>query len=66
MIKKVKNTVLWRYAISDFNGEGSVGMFYKKKLEKTNQIEFRIEKVIMRKNDKLDNKWRGYDNSFNS
>ena len=39
---------------------------FTKKLEKTNQIEFRIEKVIMRKNDKLDNKWRGYDNSFNS
>ena len=28
--------------------------------------EFRIEKVIKRKGDKLCVKWKGYDNSFNS
>ena len=28
--------------------------------------EFRIEKVIKRKGDKLYVKWKGYDNSFNS
>ena len=40
--------------------------FMKKKLRKTNQKEFRIEKVIKRKEDKLYVKWKGYDNSFNS
>ena len=36
------------------------------KLQKTNQEEFRIEKVIKRKGDKMYVKWKGYDNSFNS
>ena len=49
MIKKVKNTVLWTYVISDLNGEEFVLMFYKKQLQKTNQKEFRVEKVIKRK-----------------
>ena len=40
--------------------------FMKKKLQKTNQKEFRIEKVIKRKEDKLYVKWKDYDNSFNS
>ena len=40
--------------------------FMKKKLQKTNQKEFRIEKVIKRKDDKLYVKWKVYDNSFNS
>ena len=35
-------------------------------MQKTNQKEFRIEKVIERKGDKLYVKWEGYDNSFNS
>ena len=35
-------------------------------LKKTNQQEFRIEKVIKRKGDKLYVKWKGYDSSFNS
>ena len=30
MIKKVKNTVLWAYVISDLNGEKFVGTFYEK------------------------------------
>ena len=34
--------------------------------DKTNQEEFRIEKVIRRKGNKLYVKWKGYDNSFNS
>ena len=33
---------------------------------KTKQNEFRIEKVIKKKVDKLYVKWKGYDNSFNS
>ena len=32
----------------------------------TNQKEFRIEKLIKRKGNKLFDKWKGYDNSFNS
>ena len=42
------------------------GTFYEKELQKTNQKEFRIEKGIKRKIDKLYVKWKGYDNSFNS
>ena len=38
----------------------------KKKLQKRNQKEFRVEKVIKKKGDKLFVKWKGYDNSFNS
>ena len=66
VIKKVKNAVLWTYVISDLNGEEIIGTFYEKELQKTNQQEFRIEKVIKRKGDKLYIKWKGYDNSFNS
>ena len=39
---------------------------YLKELQKTNQKEFSIEKVIKRKDDKLYVNWKGYDNSFNS
>ena len=66
VIKKVKNTVLWKYAITDLNGEEIVEILYEKKLKKTNQQTCRIEKVIKRKDDKLYVKWKGYDNSFNS
>ena len=66
MIKKVKKTVPWTYVISDFNGEEIVGTFYEKELQKAHQKEFRVEKVIKRKGDKLYVKWKGYENSFNS
>ena len=65
VIKKVKNTVPWTYAINDLNGKGIFGTFYKKELQKTNQKEFRIEKVTNRKADKLYVKWKGYKNLFN-
>ena len=39
--------------ISDLNGEEIAECFYKKELQKTNQEEFRIDKVIKRKGDKL-------------
>ena len=35
-------------------------------MQKKNQEEFRIEKVIKRKGNKMYVKWKGYDNSFNS
>ena len=34
--------------------------------KKKSRKEFRIEKVIKRKGDKLYVKWKGYDNSFNN
>ena len=66
VINKVKNNVPWTYVIIDLNGEEVVGTFYENELQKTNQKEFRIEKVIKRKGDKIYVKWKGYDNSFNS
>ena len=65
VIKKVKNTVPWSYIINDLNGEGIIGTFYEKELQKTNKKEFRTEKVIKREGDKLYVKWKGYGNSFN-
>ena len=46
VINKTKNTVPWTYVINDLNGEEIIGTFYDKELQKTNQKEFRIEKVI--------------------
>ena len=66
VIKKVENTVPWTYVINDLNGEEITGTFYEKELQKTNEEEFRTEKVIKRKGDKMYGKWKGYDNSFNS
>ena len=66
VIKKVKNTVPWTYIINDLNGEEITGSFYEKESQKTNQKEFRIEKVIKRKDDEFYVKWKGYGNSFNS
>ena len=66
ILKKIKNAAPWTYVISDLNGEEIVGSFYEKELQKTNQKEFRIEKVIKKKRNKLYVKWKGYNNSFNS
>ena len=62
VIYKIKNAVPWTCAISDLNGEEITGSFYEKELQKTNQKEFRIEKVLKRKDDKLYVKWKGYNN----
>ena len=40
--------------------------FMKKNFKEIKQKEFRIEKVIKRRGNKLYIKWKGYDNSFNS
>ena len=56
----VKNTVPWTYVISDLNGEETVGSFYEKKLQKTNQKEFRIERILKTKGNKLYVKWKGH------
>ena len=63
VISKIKNTVPGTYLI---NGEEIIGTSYEIELQKTNQKEFRIEKVIKRKGDKLYVKWKGHDNSFNT
>ena len=66
LLKKIKNTVLWTYVISDLNGEEIVGNFYEKELPQTNKKKVKIGKVIKKKGDKLYVKWESYDNSFNS
>ena len=65
MIKK-GCVVSWTYVINDLNGEEIIGTFYKNEFQKTNQKEFRIEKVIKRKGDKLYVNWKDYDSLFNS
>ena len=66
VINEIKNTIPWTYVIKDLNGEGIIESFYEKELQKTNEKEFRIKKVLKRTDDKLDVKWKAYDNSFNS
>ena len=66
VIKEIKNTVPWTYVVNDLNGEEITGTFYENELQRTNQHDFRIEKVIKKKGDKLYVKWKGYDSSFNS
>ena len=47
VIKKIKNTGLWTYVISDLKGEEFVGTFHEKGFQKTNQKVFRVEKVMI-------------------
>ena len=49
VIKKIKNAVPWTYVINDLNGEEIIGTFYEKELQKVDQEEFRIEKVIKKR-----------------
>ena len=53
VIKQMKNTIPWTYVISDLNIEEIIGSFYEKELQYSKQKEFRIEKVIKRKEKKL-------------
>ena len=55
IIKKIKNTVPWTYVLNDL-----IGTFDE------NEKEFRVEKILKKKGDKLYVKWNSYDNSFNS
>ena len=66
VIKEIKNAVPLAYVINDLNSEEIIGTFYEKELQKIDQQEFRIEKFIKKKGDKLYVKWKGYDNSFNN
>ena len=47
------NTFPWIYTISDLRREEIIGTFYENELQETNQKEFRIEKVLKRKGEKL-------------
>ena len=66
VMRRTKNTVPWIYVISDSNGAEIIGSFYEKELQKTNQKEFRIEKILKTKGNKLHVKWKRYSNSFNN
>ena len=48
------------------NGEEIVGIFCEKEFQKTNQTQFRVEKEIKKKWDKLYVKWKSCDSSFNN
>ena len=66
-----KTTVLLTYLINDLSGEEIVGAFLQKKkkerkMQKANQKEFRIEKLIKKKGTKLYVKRKGYNNLFDS
>ena len=50
----------------ELNGKEITGSFYEKELQKTSQKEFRIEKALKRKGDKLYVKWKGCDSRFNN
>ena len=54
------------YVISDLKSEEIVGTFHEKELQETNQNGCRIEKVIKKKDDNINVKWKGYNHSFNS
>ena len=47
--------------INDLKGEEIIATFNKKELQKSNQKEFRVKKVIKRKGNKLYVKWKGHD-----
>ena len=47
------NTVLWTYVTIGLNGKEVAGTFYEKELQKTDQLEFSIGKVIKKKGNKL-------------
>ena len=66
VIKKVKKLCQEHMLLMIFMEKNFFERFTKKNCKKTNQKEFRIEKVIKRKDDKLCVKWKGHNNSFNS
>ena len=53
LLAKLQSTVPWTWVINNLNGEEIIGTFYEKELQKINQEEFRIEKTIKRKGNKL-------------
>ena len=66
MINRIKNTVPWTYVIDDLRNEEIIVTFYEKELQRSSQNEFRMEKIIKRKDNKLYVKSKGYNNSVKS
>ena len=60
VIKINKNTVPWTYVIEDLNREEIAGTYYEEELQKLDQTEFTVEKVIKRKGGKLYVKWNSF------
>ena len=58
MIKEIKNAFPWNYLVNNLKDKEIIGTFYEKELQKTNQKEFRIKKVIQKKGNKLYVKWK--------
>ena len=56
----------WTHAIEKLNGEEIFGTFYEKGLQKTDQTEFKIEKLTKKKGYTLYVKCKSYDNLFDS
>ena len=54
------------YGNSDLNSEEIFGSFFEKELQKTDQKQFKVEKVIKGKDNKLYVECKGLDSSFNS
>ena len=65
VLLKLKLQFLGR-VVNDLSGEEITRRFYEKELQKTSQKEFRIEKVVKRKGEKLYVKRKRYDNRLNS
>ena len=59
IVSEIKDTVPWTYIVSDLNGEVITASFYEIEFQK-NQKEFKIEKVLKTKGDKLYVKWKRY------
>ena len=69
MIKNIKNAVMWTYVISYlWGGKKCRNVLWKTiaKKKKKNQKKFTNDEVIKGKGGKINVKWKGYDNSFNS
>ena len=49
----MKNTVPWTQVINDLNGKEIIRTFYENKLQGACRKEFRIEKVLKKKGDKV-------------
>ena len=54
------------FVLIDLNGEGIIGTFHENELQKANQTEFRIAKLIKSKGNKKYAPWNGYNDSLNS
>ena len=65
-VSKVQYTHPLTYKIKDLKGEEITGTFYEQELQHTTQELFRIEKVVMKKGNKLLVKWYGFPDTFNS